>query len=384
MRARPCARPLRVFLGADRFDQPVQNIGLHIEVPFLIDPVDLGQFGHRRAGDEVGQRHQPVARADLERIKRAQHPVIFGQAHANFDLFIRGIDAHGVEQQATGNQLHHRAHSRHIRTVAPGFLHIHVDLPVDAGQGARVFDLDHTGGGVEFLTCQTGGIHQVLPVVPLDAQMHGLCAGRALGKGLYIRFDTRNFGQFGRQLFQDRVAVKVSSFDLAHHRVVDEWHGEPRLHRVGAFVPWNGLKLDLANGIIGRLRAARVGVQPAVPGKGKGAANARVGVDHRFGLVQQGILFLKAKVAACQHIDQRLFRLGRDKELDAPIVVDEIDQGRADKDKDKADHHQRHHRIAHDSLDCVAKGGALVARPHFARTSSKDCAQDPAHPTEDA
>ena len=116
------------------------HTGLHIEIALLIHAGDLPQFGNRFAGNKVGQRDQPIGCPDFQRIKCGQNSVSFRQTHADVDFFIGALHAHCVEQNAARDQLHHGADRRHIGAIAPGLLHIHVNLPVDARQGQGVFD----------------------------------------------------------------------------------------------------------------------------------------------------------------------------------------------------------------------------------------------------
>ncbi len=70
------------------------NTCFDVKEPFLIHAFDLGQFCDRFARDEIGQRDQTFGCAHLERIQGGQHPVFFGQAHANFDFFVGSVHAH--------------------------------------------------------------------------------------------------------------------------------------------------------------------------------------------------------------------------------------------------------------------------------------------------
>ena len=68
--------------------QAIGHAGLYIEIALLIHAFDLRQFRHGLACDEIGQRHQPIAGAHLERIKGGQHAVFFGQAHADINFLV--------------------------------------------------------------------------------------------------------------------------------------------------------------------------------------------------------------------------------------------------------------------------------------------------------
>ena len=72
----------------DGFYSIAAHPGLNVEIALLIDARDLPQFGNRLAGDEIGQRDQPIWRAYFQRIKRRQNAVSFRQTHADIDFFI--------------------------------------------------------------------------------------------------------------------------------------------------------------------------------------------------------------------------------------------------------------------------------------------------------
>ena len=80
-----------------QFHQPIGNARLNVKVALLVDAVDLRQFRNRGAGDEVRQRNEARRGAHLEVIKGGQNAVFFGEADADFDLFVRAIHPHRVE-----------------------------------------------------------------------------------------------------------------------------------------------------------------------------------------------------------------------------------------------------------------------------------------------
>ena len=85
-----CHRGTTRLDGGQVIHQHARNrIGLHVEIALAVKAVDLSQPGNGLAGDEIGQRHKPISGAHLEAIEGRQHPVFFGQADADLDLFIR-------------------------------------------------------------------------------------------------------------------------------------------------------------------------------------------------------------------------------------------------------------------------------------------------------
>ena len=313
---------------AHQFDQPGEDIGLHIKIAFLVDPVDLCQLGHGGAGDEVRQRHQPIHGAHLQRVQRAEHTVFLRQAHPDLDLFVRTVDPHRVQQQPAGDQLYHCADGDHISPVLPRLGDIHVDLPVDAGQGAGVFDQGQAGGFLEGVTglCRRGD--QVSETVGFQTQMHRLARRRAARLCKDFDLDAGDRAQRFRELCDHDVAVQFRA--------------------QGAVFPRDGFKLHLTDAVLGGLRPAGIAVEPALTSKGKGGRDTGMRQHDRLRLLHDRVFFRQRQVAPCQHIDDRLLGFGFDKEFHAFAVVAKEDHRGADKDKDDPRDHQRHHRIARD------------------------------------
>ncbi len=317
------------------------HIGFHVEEAFLSDTVDLGQLGHGLPGNEVRQRHEPVLRAHLERVEGGEHAVVFGQAHADVDFLVRGIDAHRVQKKPAGDKLHHRAHGRHIRTVAAGLFHIDVDLPVDAGQRARILDQRQARRRLELRAGGRGGLQEIGPVVAADAQMHGLCRGRAHGEVHHLGLNAGDGSELLGQFRDDAVAVKL-------------WV-------VLAVFPGDRLELDLTDRVLGGLGPARIAVEPAIARKGEGVAGAGMSDHDLLGAGHERVLFGKAQVAPGADIEKRLFGLAFDEEFDAVIVLAKVGKDRDHEEDHRRDRHERADGIADDGGDDPAEGRPAIA-----------------------
>ena len=207
--------------------------------------------------------------------------------------------------------------------------------------------------------------------------MHGLARSGAAAEVEDFDLNSGDLVQFGHQLFDDDITVKGGVFDLLIDGVVQDRNGEPRGAGIGPILPRDRLNLDLTNGVFGRSCTAGVGIQAAIAGKGKGRVDARMLKDDILNLAHQPVLFLKAQVAAGQHIDDGLLRLRFDKKFNAVVVVDKVDERCADKDKNGPRHNQRHHRIAYNRLHQASKGRALIACAHTATTVADNLARQP-------
>ena len=215
---------------------------------------------------------------------------------------------------------------------------------------------------IEMCARRFGKSGQRAPVVAFDPQMHRLGRGGATRLAENFDLDTGDFLSFLGQLGDDRVAVIGVYLDRAADLVIQERNGEPGFAHHRALIPGGGFKLNLTDGVAGRLCAAGVVVQPAIPGKGKGGLHTGMSQNDLFDLFDQIILLINRQVAAPAHVNDGLFRLGFHEEFGAVIVVDVIDQNRADEYEDRAEGQQRRDRIAGDQMDHPAKGRAAITR----------------------
>ena len=93
--------------------------------------------------------------------------MFLGHAHADFNLFIAAVNTHGVKQDPPCHQLHHCPNRGHIGPIATCLLNIDVNLPINTGEGAGIFDL---GQGLCFIKERTHirrGCQQIFPIVAL-------------------------------------------------------------------------------------------------------------------------------------------------------------------------------------------------------------------------
>ena len=90
--------------------------------------------------------------------------------------------------------------------------------------------------------------------------------------------------------------------------------------------------------------------------KGKDRFDAGNAEGRLLGLSHEGVFLFKAEVAARLHIDDRLFGLGRGKELGAFVVLGVIHEDYCHQRTDRADRDKRHDGIASDGMDYPAEG----------------------------
>ena len=282
------------------------------------------------------------------------------QAHPDLDLFVRTVDPHRVQQQPAGDQLYHRADGDHISPVLPRLGDIHVDLPVDAGQGAGVFDQGQAGGFLEGVTGLCRGGDQVSETVGFQTQMHRLARRRAARLCKDFDLDAGDRAQrFG---------------ELCDHDVAVQFRAQ------GAVFPRDGFKLHLTDAVLGGLRPASIAVEPAFTGKGKGGRDTGMRQHDRLRLLHDRVFFRQRQVAPGQHIDDRLLGFGFDKEFHAFAVVAKEDHRGADKDKDDPRDHQRHHRIARDKGNEPPEARSTVAGLDHGGLFAEQPRCDPAAP----
>ena len=105
----------------------------------------LGTYGVDAILADTAVRAAASAVASLQAVEGREHAVLLGQAHTDLDLVVRAIGRIRIEKDAARDKLHHAAHCGDIGTVAACFLHIHVDLPIDAGEREAVLDQNQAG-----------------------------------------------------------------------------------------------------------------------------------------------------------------------------------------------------------------------------------------------
>ena len=186
-----------------------RDLARHIVVP--VEP-EIVIFGLQRVDDIVGC----LLRGFLVGGN------LVGQAHADLDLLVGTVDAHGVQQQPAGDQLNHGAHGGHVGTEAAGLFHVDVDLHVKAGQGQRVLDQAQALGHLELFADHRGGGAQLVQVVAHDPQVHGLGRGGAHVGRQDLDLDAGHvldgFGQFR----DHQVAVQVERGKSLHRGEAEE------------------------------------------------------------------------------------------------------------------------------------------------------------------
>ncbi len=250
--------------------EPRRDVGLDVEIALLVDPVDLAQLGHRLAGDEVRQRHQPVRRCAPSACRASTAPGPF-RAGARGSRFPRPrmSHPHRVQQDAARDQLHHAAHRGHVGAVAPGLFDIDVDLPVDAGQGAGVLDLDQALGVFEFLRARWRSRPAARPSCRPSAAGAPACPrpGRALRFRISvwmpgIRPAVLPAGRGSGRRRSRRRSSSVSRRPAGLARIVGR-----SSQRISSICTWPMVSS-------GPCAPPVFGIQPAVAGKGKGAVDA--------------------------------------------------------------------------------------------------------------
>ena len=193
--------------GIGDFDKIARDVCLDVKVAFLINPVDLRQLGHGRAGDKVGQGHKPRLGAHAQRVQCGQHAILFWQAHTDVDLFIATFGRVAAKHDAAGDQLHHAANRGYIRAIPACILHIHADFPVNTGQGPTVFDQGQTRGLFEQRARISGSELQLFPVIARQAQVQRFCGPRPHRQVKDFGADAGDRIQFCLQRGDDHIAV---------------------------------------------------------------------------------------------------------------------------------------------------------------------------------
>ena len=208
---------------------------------------------------------------------------------------------------------------------------IHVDLPVDAGQGAGVFDEGQPGHFIEGVACHGGGADQIGETVGFQAQMYRLARGRAKGLREDLDLDAGDRAQRLCQLCYDDVTIQFGA--------------------QGPVFPRDGFQLHLTDAVLGRLDPAGVAVQPAFTRKSESGGHTGMRQHDGLGLLHDRVFLSQRQVAPCQHIDDCLLGFRFDEEFDAFVVVSKENHRGANENKNDPRNHERHHRIACDKGD---------------------------------
>ena len=249
--------------------------------------------------------------------------------------------------------MNHTANRGHIGTEPAGFLDIHVNLPIDSGQGQGVLYIRKPGRGREAFRGNRDGGQKVLPIVTLQPQMHRLARRRPTRQRQDFGLDARDFRQPGAHIFHDDIAIQIGT--------------------VLACFPWRHLDLQLTDCIARTTCAACVLVQTTRTGKAEHAFNAFCAQNHILSLLHQGILFGDRKVAARADVNNCLLGLAFDEELHTTAVLAEIGEDAHHKHHDGCDCDEWHDGIAGQPFDEPTKQGAPMPGIDAARAPFDLC-----------
>ena len=134
--------------------------------------------------------------------------------------------------------MHHGPNRGHIGAIAPCLFNIDVNLPINAGQGPRVFHQSQPFGLVKYVSHFLGDAQQFGPIIPRKPQMHRFIAGRSALDPEHFYLDARQLFKRCYQLFHDQIAVKLGA--------------------IPAVFPCDGFKLNLRNRVFGLFSARGV------------------------------------------------------------------------------------------------------------------------------
>ncbi len=189
----------------------------------------------------------------------------------------------------------HRPHRDHIRTKAAGLFHVDVNLPIDTGQGAGVFNLDQSVGVSEFLIYDFGRNQQVFPIAAGQTHIQRFAGCRPHVGIQQVYLNARDGLEAGFNFSHDCLAA-------------------------APFVPGFQFNLHLTDGVKRGNGAAGVLVQATRTGKGKSAFHSFHRQNFYLGLTHQRVLFVKRQIAPRPDIGDGAFRFRINEKLD-PVVV---------------------------------------------------------------
>ena len=238
------------------------------------------------------------------------------------------------ELEAVGDELHHAADGGGRDAVLRGAAAIDRELPVDAGGGQAVGDVDHVGDAAQRVGHAAGDVVEAGGIDGGELDLDRLAGRRAGGGHRDLDVGAGDAGHAGAELVEDGVGAL-------------------------ALAPVDELVLDHADHVLGDVAAALAG---GAADAGIDRLDAGPAEDARLGLADQRVLFLDRQVAAGVDVEQAVVRLDVGEELD-PGAVLAVGHRHRHEERDRGEEHQQ--RVADGAADdrhVDAVAGLVVRR----------------------
>ncbi len=136
------------------------HVGFHVDHARAVDPAHQRQLGLGGALDEVAERDGRAVDRDAKLVKLADVAHFRGEAGDDIDFVVGIVRPVVAEFEAARDELDHVADGGHVETVFRGLGTVDVELPLDAGDRARILHVDQARHGFELLAHDVGGRFQ--------------------------------------------------------------------------------------------------------------------------------------------------------------------------------------------------------------------------------